>query len=401
MNYLFILYIDPGTGSLLISSIIGLVITFLFTLKGFFYKIAFRFTGKTHYLKNDFTGKLVFFSEGQRYWNVFEPVLKELIEKKQTFIYLTADKNDEGLKLNTDFCEVYYLGKINQAIIFLNQLKAKMCVMTTPQLDILTLKRSKYVNHYCNLMHSPVDIHFYKKFAFDRFDSILCANSFQIENLRQLENDRSSKNKELFETGCTYYDNLNEIKIKKGEGILIAPSWGDKSFITTCGKQLIKKVLEEGYKVIFRPHPQSFTADEKYLKEIKTAFESDTNFQFDKSSDNKRALSNSKIVISSMSGLVFDSIIGHKKPIIVINNKWDERGWESYSIKNTSSTHMLLEDLGKTISEDDIVNIGTIIEEVKKIHITDEIINKYIFNFKNAGIVAANQIKLIYNKIEE
>ena len=59
MNYLFILYIDPGTGSLLISSIIGLVITFLFTLKGFFYKIASRFTGKTHYLKNDFTDAIL------------------------------------------------------------------------------------------------------------------------------------------------------------------------------------------------------------------------------------------------------------------------------------------------------------------------------------------------------
>jgi len=401
MNYLFMLYIDPGTGSLLISSIIGLAVTLLFTLKGFFYKIASRFTGKILYLKNDFSGKLVFFSEGQRYWNVFEPVLKELIKKKQAFVYLTADKNDNGLNINSEFCESHYLGELNQAIIYLNRLRAEICVMTTPQLDILTLKRSKYVKHYCNLMHSPVDIHFYKKFAFDRFNSILCVNNFQIKNLRKLENDRSIEKKDLFETGCTYYDNIDEIDINKEDNILIAPSWGEKSFIKTCGKELIKKVLEEGYKVVFRPHPQSFTADEEILIEIKNTFESNKNFQFDKSSDNKSTLSKSKIVISSMSGLVFDSIIGYRKPTIVISNNWVEKGWESYSLKNTSSTHILLKQLGKTIFENDIVNIGTIIKEVEKISITDEIIQQYVFNFKNAGKVAADQIISIYNRTQK
>tara|TARA_B110000211_G_scaffold205067_1_gene239083 strand:+ start:387 stop:704 length:318 start_codon:yes stop_codon:yes gene_type:complete len=105
----------------------------------------------------------VFFNEGQRYWNVFGPVLKELIHKKQSFVYLSADKNNEGLKLNNEFCEAYYLGEINQSVFLLNQLKAKICVMTTPQIGILNLRRSKHVKHYCNLLHSPVNIHFYKK----------------------------------------------------------------------------------------------------------------------------------------------------------------------------------------------------------------------------------------------
>ena len=92
------LYIDPGTGSLLISSIIGLVLTFLFTLKGFFfYKIASRFTGKTLYLKNDFSGKLVFFSEGQRYWSVFEkdiPIIsKKSLTKVEKYI-MPLDENN-------------------------------------------------------------------------------------------------------------------------------------------------------------------------------------------------------------------------------------------------------------------------------------------------------------------
>ena len=98
-------YIDPGSGSLIISALIGAIFTFLFTLKGVFYDIISRFSGKTSHLNYDYTDKLVFFNEGQRYWNVFEPVLMELIKYKQPFVYLTADKNDSGLKLNNELCE--------------------------------------------------------------------------------------------------------------------------------------------------------------------------------------------------------------------------------------------------------------------------------------------------------
>ena len=231
MSEVILAYIDPGTGSLIISALIGAFLTFLFTLKGIFYRILSRLSIKTNHLNHDFTGKLVLFNEGERYWNVFEPVLIELIKNKQSFIYLTADKNDSGLKLNNKLCEAHYCGNINQSIILLNRLKAKMCVMTTPQLDILTLKRSKNVTHYCYLFHSPVDIHYYKKFAFDRFDSILCVNDFHMKNLRRLENIRNDKKKSLFKIGCSYYDILDNSNSKIRNSILIAPSWGEKSFV--------------------------------------------------------------------------------------------------------------------------------------------------------------------------
>ena len=77
-------YIDPGTGSLIISALISAVFTFLFALKGMYFKIISRFSGKATQLNYDFSNKLVFFNEGQRYWNVFKPVLMELIKKKTT-----------------------------------------------------------------------------------------------------------------------------------------------------------------------------------------------------------------------------------------------------------------------------------------------------------------------------
>ena len=92
-------YIDPGTGSLIISLISGLLITLAYTSKDLFYKFIYKFSSQKYISKSSFKGELVFFSEGQRYWNVFEPVLLKLIEEKQPFVFLTADENDKGQEL--------------------------------------------------------------------------------------------------------------------------------------------------------------------------------------------------------------------------------------------------------------------------------------------------------------
>jgi len=150
-----LLYIDPGTGSLLISALIGFALTLLYTLKGVFYKVSYLFSGKGDGYLPDLTGEIVFFSEGKGYWRVFEPVIEEMIRRGQKVVYLTADREDPGLALSSEFVQAHYLGSIKQAIFHLNRLKARICVMTTPQLDVIALRRSKNVRHYCHIVHSP------------------------------------------------------------------------------------------------------------------------------------------------------------------------------------------------------------------------------------------------------
>ena len=183
----------------------------------------------------NFEGKLVIFSEGGIYWNVFRPVLEGLIEAKQECIYLTADKQDPGLEMVSEYIESKYLGNMNAAIFSLNRMKARVCVMTTPQLNVLQLKRSKGVRHYCHIMHAPADVHYYDKYAFDDYDSVLCTSRYQIENIRILEEKRGEKKKMLFETGCTYFDGIEAVQRNDVESepktVVIAPTWGEKSFL--------------------------------------------------------------------------------------------------------------------------------------------------------------------------
>lgn len=395
-----ILYIDPGTGSLLISTVIGIALTLLFTLKGFFYKMIGYLSGKKVKGDNNFTGRLVIFNEGRNYSGVFTPVVEELIRLEEDFVYLSADKDDELLQINSPYGETHYIGKIKQAIIFLNSMKAKMCVMTTPQLNILTLKRSKDVLHYCHLIHSPTDIHAYKKFAFDYFDSVLCSSDFQIANLRQLENDRNSKEKTLLKTGCTYLDKVQTNSSKNADSILLAPTWGDKSFFGKHGLSLINQLLSGGHKIIFRPHPQSWISDSELLKVVVDKYSEHHNFTIDQAVNNSESIAQSKLLICDLSGMVYDYVFTNKKPVIAFDFLWDDGGYESSDIDNPTSTTYLLKEAGQLVDIDNITDIDTIVKRVIDIKIDDKVIDKHIFNFQKATQVACSQILDLFNKTQ-
>ena len=81
MNFLQILYIDPGTGSLIISLITGAVMTLAYSFRGWGETFLNLITQRKYKSRNDFSGALVFFSEGSNYWATFKPVLDALNDK--------------------------------------------------------------------------------------------------------------------------------------------------------------------------------------------------------------------------------------------------------------------------------------------------------------------------------
>lgn len=396
----FVLYIDPGTGSLLASAIIGFLISILYSVKGLYYKVLNLFFGVQGNIVSDFSGRIVFFSEGKSYWRVYKSVVLELIRTKQDFVYLSADKEDEGLSLTSDFAEAHYIGNIKKAIFVLNQLKAKVCVMTTPQLDVIALKRSKDVEHYCHIIHSPTDIHAYKKFAFDYFDSVLCSSEAQIDNLKFLESERKSVPKKLLRTGCTYYDVFLSDHENNGDAILLAPTWGDRTFFKSCGKEIVGNLLEGGYKVIFRPHPQSWISDKELLNDIVTSYSSNPNLIIDKEVEGEKAISQSNLLICDItSGMLFDMAFVYKKPVVAIKFDWKDGGYESASLIKETAAIELLKEVGDVINSEDVKDISVIVDKAVSKTITQEIIDKHIFNFQHAGKLAAEQIISIHKSL--
>ncbi|OQY35536.1 MAG: hypothetical protein B6241_01130 [Spirochaetaceae bacterium 4572_59] len=393
-------YIDPGTGSILISFLISIVITIIYYLKSIFYRSMGFFSSSKKSNNLDFTDQIVIYNEGNNYWHVFKPLVEALCKAGVHFNYLSSDKDDHCREIDSEYCNFLYLGDINKSIIMLNHIKAKIVVMTTPQLEILKLRKSRYVKHYCHLLHAPVDIHTYKKFAFDYFDSVMCTSQFQVDNLRYLESLRNREPKLLLETGCTYYDDFNISEEFCDDYVLVAPTWGDKSALLKHSKDIMNTLLSADFKVIFRPHPQSYISENDKMRDIENEFENHKNFIFDKEISNQSSLGKSRVMIADFSGIVWDYCFLYQRMPIVIDSDQKMYGYEGYDISTRNSIYEIINEIGKIVDEKDVGSIDEIINTVK----TDKsafsaIREKYLFNFQNAGPVAARQLLELNERI--
>ena len=71
------LYIDPGTGSMLFSILIGVVSTLIFLGQRLIMKTKFLISGgKVNNINNNKIPYIIF-SDHKRYWNVFKPICDE------------------------------------------------------------------------------------------------------------------------------------------------------------------------------------------------------------------------------------------------------------------------------------------------------------------------------------
>jgi hypothetical protein len=402
-------YLDPGTGSLLLYAIVGFAATFLFFVRGLYYKsLAFLFGRGGKNAGSFGKAELVFYSEGKNYWNVFAPVIRALDSQGVKCAYLTSDDKDPGLEYASANVVTKFLGGSYRSIAYMNNLTAKLVVMTTPQLDVLMLRRSKSVDHYAHLIHAPTDVLLYKKYAFDYFDSVLCSGPHQIHNLRKLEEKRELPKKLLLETGCTYYDELvknltpSDVGKKPGVTVLIAPTWGKNGCLYRYGSKPIRPLLEANFNVILRPHPQMFKSEKDLLDGIAGEFRGVDNFEIDDQPSGKTAMARSDVLISDVSGIVFDYAFLFERPVLIIDSEIERGGFEAEDVASEIWELAIRARLGYVLDRDELADIARIVERVLEIHDVSQIDNvrrDYCYNFGRAGEVAAKQIFDILQEI--
>ncbi len=84
-------------------------------------------------------------------------------------------------------------------------------MLTTPGLNVLQIKRSRGVRHYCHIVHSLTPMT-YRAFGLDYFDSVLVANEIQRDFVREVEAAHSVKRKYIGVVGSTYLDELSKLR---------------------------------------------------------------------------------------------------------------------------------------------------------------------------------------------
>lgn len=367
--YFTLLYIDPGTGSMLFTILIGVLSAVIYALRGSLMKLRFLISGGNQHLVNKKRIPFVIFSDSKRYWNVFEPICDEFERRQEELVYYTASPDDPALQKAYHYISCEFIGEGNKAFAKLNMLSADVLLSTTPGLDVYQWKRSRDVSCYVHIPHAASDITLYRMFGIDYYDTILCSGKYQLQQIRQLEELRHLPPKELVLTGITYLDAMQKklseaLPLTHGEEItvLLAPSWGPSAILNRYGRDIINLLLDTGYHLIIRPHPQSYTSEKKMLEELMRQFPESTQLEWNRDNDNFEVLRKSDIMISDFSGVIFDFSLVFDKPVIYADTSFDSSPYDACWLKEEPWTFQTLPKIGTQLTKENLPHIKEMID---------------------------------------
>ena len=363
-------YIDPGTGSMLFTILIGVLGAAFYAMRGAAMKLRFLLSGGAQQKEdNSNTLPYVIFSDDKRYWNVFGPICREFDKRGIPAVYMTASEDDPALNESFDHVQCQFIGAGNKAFAKLNLLHADILLATTPGLDVYQWKRSKDVKFYAHILHMASDATLYRMFGLDYFDSILLSGEYQIAPERKLEAMRNLPAKELVVVGQPYMDGLLERLHAAGNQedahqttVLLAPSWGPSSILNRFGKQAIQSLLDTGYHVIVRPHPQSYASEKELLDTLTAAFPNSDQLEWNRDNDNFEVLRRSDIMISDFSGVMFDFALVFNKPVIYADTSFDTAPYDACWLDEETWTFSTLPKIGQHLSAENLPHIKDVID---------------------------------------
>lgn len=405
------LYIDPGTGSMLFSILIGVVSTVFFFGRQLFLKLKFIISGgKTEKLSNTKL-PVVIFSDHKRYWNVFKPICEELEKRNIDAVYWTASPDDPVLTQNYNHVKCEFIGEGNKPFSRLNILNAGIVLATTPGLNVYQWKKSKNVQLYVHVFHEVGEPMGYRMFGLDFYDSILLSGDFQAHYIRYIEEKRNLPTKELTTVGCTYFDeiktrleqNTKSKNQSNSKTVLLAPSWGSTAILSRYGEKIIKALVDTDFNIIIRPHPQSKTSEKELLDSLMNKYPETEFLHWNFDNDNFDVLNESDILISDFSGVIFDFALCFDKPIIYADINYDPSPYDAAWMDEELWRFKVLPDLGIQLKESDFSNLKQIIENLisdEKYSSGRERIRKEAwFNQGKAASAIVDYLQIKLNKI--
>ena len=366
---LLFMYIDPGTGSMLFTILIGVLSAGYYFLRNLFMKMKFAFSGGKIKEQDESHIPFAIFTDSKRYLTIFKPICDEMEKRGEKLVYLTAEEDDPLLKEKYENVRTEFLGAGNRAYARMNMLKADVVLSTTPGLDVYQWKRSRDVKWYAHVLHAAGDVTMYRMFGIDYYDAMLLSGDFQIKQVRDLEALRGLPEKETRLVGIPHMDALRERLIKSEAEpdhettILLAPSWGPSSILNKYGKKMIDELIATGYKVIIRPHPQTFISEKDMIEPLMKAYPETDKLIWDRNIDNFDTLNKSDILISDFSGVVLDYALVFDRPVICAETSFDNGIYDSWWLGEREWIFETLDKIGVKLTPDNMDNIKEIVEK--------------------------------------
>ena len=433
-------YIDPVTGSALLTLLAGVFAAGALILKSYWFKIKTRFSGglskenqtesvnkpdlesgfvpewaelkKINQLSQD-ERSIVFYAENKASMNHFQSLIRELTEKMNLQIcYITSVKDDPILSTRNQRILPFYIGDGTARTKFFSSLKAKILVTDMPDLGKFHIKRSdEYPVHYIYLFHSMYSVHSYlRKGAVDNYDTIFCVGPHQVKEIQEIEKVYDLKEKKLINYGYGRLDTLLENKRNSQttysdtkDLIIIAPSYGDDNILEKCGIELIDMLLKADFRVLVRPHLRTLRDSTELIDSIKKKFEKNPNFVFETGVIPFDSLNNSKCMISDWSGISLEYAFAFERPVIfidvpkkILNPNWSDIMAEPIEIS-------IRDKIGHIVSPNNLQEILELIRILGKntkdiSKLIKQTREKTVYNIGESAKIGAQYIIQVHNE---
>ncbi len=407
-----LLYIDPGTGSMLFTIIIGAVSAGFFVLQKMKLKLKFLIMGGKSTAADANKIPFVIFSDSKRYWNVFKPVCDEFEKRGVDVQYWTMSEDDPAFLEEYTNVKTMFIGEGNRAFSKLNIMNAGIVLATTPGLDVLQWKRSQNVDWYVHILHQPGDTTFYRMFGLDHYDAVLISGEYEEKQLRDIERLRGIPKREICLTGITYLDAMKAKYETSEQGfryqrsgdktVLLAPTWGETAILARFGGKIISALIKTGYNIIIRPHPQSFESEKEMLDRLRSEFPENERLHWNRDNDNFEVLKSSDIMITDFSGVMFDYALIFDRPFIYADIEFDKSPYDAAWLEEDMWTLRILPSIGIPLKEEDFDNIKEVIDKT----VNDESLAEgrdkaRLETWANPGEAAKRTVDYLLGKSEE
>jgi CDP-glycerol glycerophosphotransferase (TagB/SpsB family) len=361
---------------------------------------------------------IVFYSENENSKLIFESLIDELTTVHNMDIcYVTSSKSELSFMKSKNRVKTFYIGDGMVRTKFFLNLKAKIMIMTMPDLETFHIKRSKvYSVHYVYMFHAMLSTHLvYQKGAFDHYDTIFCVSDFQIKEIKSAEEIYDLKPKRLVKFGYTHLDNLlekyanhnNSLSTKKDPlQVLLAPGWGKNGIFEESIEELIDVLLNASFTVILRPHPMTQKKSKKKISNLEKKFSSNPNFILEQDITNFDSFSQSDIMISDWSGVALEFAFTFEKPVLYVDTPKKMHNPEFEKIPYVPIEESIRNKIGMIVPQSDIESIPKRIEKLCfESELMKEQINKIrdetIFNIGKSSKIGASTIMEILNELKD
>ena len=364
-----LLYIDPGTGSMLFTILIGAAGAAIYALRSARVKLKTLFAGRKAARGKEAGAPFAFFTDSKRYWTIFKPLCDEMEKRGERVLYLTASPDDPMLEEKYEHVKAEFIGEGNRAYARMNMLQADVVLSSTPGLDVYQWKRSKGVKWYVHVLHAANGVTSYRMFGTDYYDALLLSGEYQIREVRSLEALRRLPAKECVLAGLPHMDAIRARWLEKGPApahettVLLAPSWGNSSLLHRFGERLIESLLETGYRIILRTHPQSLVSEKELIGRLRKCFPENGRLEWNFDNDNFDALYRSDLLISDYSSVVFDFALIFDRPVIYADVDFDTEPYDAGWLEEEMWILRTLPRIGTRLTAENADRLGELIRE--------------------------------------